>query len=402
MSSNHTPNLDEQLHQHIDALRDEPIPDGPSANVLTKTQAILGLAMEAPTDRIVIGRRSFAERIVAMTLFKRIAAILFITLGAVALYVAWQTFNTTTVAFADVAQKLNNARTLVYTSTVTLPGKPPVTMRNLHASGGRTRIESPGGPVSITDGRSSLLLDPNLKTATRLDFGKALPTTDFASAFGHLAKTGGDPIGQKTFDGVVARGFRADAGGIPMTIWADPKTALPVQVETITPMAQGNAVTVLDHFQFDAPLDEALFSMEVPQGYTLITQKIDMPESFAPESVVADFLRTYTQASGGSFPARLDNPDELGKLIARETDSQKRLAATTRMGMMLGALFALRDRWGYAAEGVKVGEKDKVVFWCKLNPNSNSYQAVFGDLHIEQVFADRIPATQPLTPSQAR
>jgi len=300
------------------------------------------------------------------------------------------------VAFADVAAKLTSARTLSYRSTVTLPGKPPLETRVLFASTGRIRTESPDGAVSISDGKRSLILNPREKTATRLDFSRELPQVNFAEGFRKLGSSKGEPIGEKKIDGVQTRGFRATVGNVPMTIWADAKSALPVRVESTFSTGQGEALVVMDEFQFDPPVDESLLSLDVPQGYALVTHKLELPASLTPESMVADFLRTYTEFSGGSFPPRLDDPDSLRQVMAKITDPAKQITFTTKMGMLFGTIFALRDNYGYAGKDVKLGEKDKIVFWYK-RPTTEKYGAVFGDLHTGDVEAKQLPATQPTT-----
>jgi hypothetical protein len=43
---------------------------------------------------------------------------------------------------------------------------------------------------------------------------------------------------------------------------------------------------------------------------------------------------------------------------------------------------------------VKLGDKDRIVFWYQLE-KSDKYRAIFGDLRVEDVTKDQLPATQP-------
>ncbi len=78
----------------------------------------------------------------------------------------------------------------------------------------------------------------------------------------------------KAIDGVQAIGFRTESitgsDTWTRTIWVDPVTKLPVQIESqyrsTNPMHE-SADWILSDFKFDAPLDEALFSTETPEGY---------------------------------------------------------------------------------------------------------------------------------------
>ena len=49
------------------------------------------------------------------------------------------------------------------------------------------------------------------------------------------------------------------------------------------------------------------------------------------------------------------------------------------------------------AEGVKLGDADKIVFWYQPK-GKETYRAVFGDLHAADVAADRLPAVEKEQP----
>jgi hypothetical protein len=59
-------------------------------------------------------------------------------------------------------------------------------------------------------------------------------------------------------------------------------------------------------------------------------------------------------------------------------------------------LFSLPNGYTYAGKGVKLGEAGTMVFWYKPK-DSQKFRAIFGDLRIEEVNAEQIPATQPAT-----
>jgi hypothetical protein len=52
--------------------------------------------------------------------------------------------------------------------------------------------------------------------------------------------------------------------------------------------------------------------------------------------------------------------------------------------------FELKNSYGYKAEGVKFGDADKVLFWYRKK-GAEKYRAIFGDLHADDVTADRLP-----------
>ena len=57
---------------------------------------------------------------------------------------------------------------------------------------------------------------------------------------------------------------------------------------------------------------------------------------------------------------------------------------------MVFVQFELKGRFGYKTEGVKLGDSDKVLFWYRKN-GAEKYRAIFGDLHVEDLTADRLP-----------
>lgn len=395
MSNNHDAKAEVILERHVEALKAERVSDGPSEQTMAATLATLraATAQDEVKNASASGHRLFIERLVGMTMTQRIAAAVMITIGLIILYAMFGVLRTPTVAFADVVQKLKSVKTFSYSSTVTLPGRPPVTMRTLYAEG-RTRTESQGA-VSITDGKSLLTLEPRTKTATRVDLtGGSLPQADLGEGFRRIGSAGGEPLGEKKIDGVATRGFRTAIGNLPMTIWVDPKTALPVRIESTRATDVGETTTVMDHFEFDASTDHTAFSMEVPEGYKLTTHQVDLPRKLTPDCIVADFLREYASYSGGEFPAKLNDPEALRPVMAKIADAQKATSFIMHSSMMRGAVLALGDNCGYAGDGVKLGEKDKIVFWYRLG-KSKGWTAVYGDLHAGQVNEEQLPSTRP-------
>jgi hypothetical protein len=52
--------------------------------------------------------------------------------------------------------------------------------------------------------------------------------------------------------------------------------------------------------------------------------------------------------------------------------------------------FELKNTYGYKADGVNSGDADKVLFWYR-KMGAEKYGAIFGDLHTDDVTADRLP-----------
>ena len=50
------------------------------------------------------------------------------------------------------------------------------------------------------------------------------------------------------------------------TVWVNPKTALPVQIE-LSDEEGGNTKDIMSNFRVDIDLDDSLFILTLPQGY---------------------------------------------------------------------------------------------------------------------------------------
>jgi hypothetical protein len=57
---------------------------------------------------------------------------------------------------------------------------------------------------------------------------------------------------------------------VDVNIWIDPATKLPVRMETV-PLEDVGEAMLFDELEFDVPLDDSVFDMSVPKGYTVVT-----------------------------------------------------------------------------------------------------------------------------------
>jgi hypothetical protein len=53
-------------------------------------------------------------------------------------------------------------------------------------------------------------------------------------------------------------------------------------------------------------------------------------------------------------------------------------------------LLRSKKEHGYKPDGVKLGDRDKIVFWYRPD-KADKYRAVYGDLHVADVSADQLP-----------
>jgi len=77
------------------------------------------------------------------------------------------------------------------------------------------------------------------------------------------------PLGTKKIQGRSVVGFMLPGSGGNASVWIDTQTRLPVRLESRGTGPDGREQTVVaEDFVLDAPLDESLFSLTAPEGYT--------------------------------------------------------------------------------------------------------------------------------------
>jgi len=183
--------------------------------------------------------------------------------------------------------------------------------------------------------------------------------------------------------------FAASGDNNIITIWADPKTALPVRIEQKTP----NTLIACDNLKFDVEFDESLFSMDPPAGYTVQDAGgIDFSQS--SESAFIETLRIWAEIiEDGQFPDSINLEDvakvgpKFGEGLQRAglTDEQQtEVAMRWGQGLVFIRFFKGQGQWHYAGAGVKLGDGDTPIFWYQPQ-DSQTWRVIYGDLHVEDV-----------------
>jgi len=367
------------------------------------------------------------------------------------------------LAFVNVAEALSNVQSARWKSTTVTkqPQAEPVTEHKIgmFLAPSRERIETavPGVPgaksIAILEGRKALFLNPMLKQATVVNvkiniegfpreagpWGRTfldLRETAVAAQSGKLGEA--KPLGTQVVDGRRAVGFRMQHDRAQTTIWADPKTSLPIRVEYAI-SGDTEIHTVMTDFEIDPDLDESLFSLEVPEGYTLLdTLRLDIPKT--PLISLARTLGMAAELNDGVFPSALlgeqghyrtlprlgqayiekkygkDFAAFVEKKVAKasagmsqaegdRSDLQKELADMRREALVIPATIAsthalLRNLspkhdWHYAGKDVKLNTPNRPIFWMKdwLNrpTKGGKYEVIYADLSVKEVGPEDVP-----------
>ena len=149
----------------------------------------------------------------------------------------------------------------------------------------------------------------------------------------------------------------------------------------------------MTEFEFNLPLDDALFSVEPPKGYKV--RSMDMDASPPGEEDLVRSLRLCAEANDGRFPDEL-NQLTAPKLIAgmmtskpSPTEEETQELMQQAAGIARGLQFAITQpiaegfpAW-YAGNGVQLGEADRPIFWYRPQDAAN-FRVIYGDLSVKE------------------
>jgi len=388
------PTPDDVLKQAIAAIENAPAPPGPPPELVKATLVTLH-----EPDPPTIPSRSFISRSLLMKSLSVTAGLLLVVGAAVLVTTALQS---SSLAFSNAIEQLRSARSLSYTSLIFVEGKPdPIKTREFFAEDGRHRTEHESGTTSIFDESTmaSLTLIKDTKTALvrrPVDGSKDRPKRRFLDWLERLKKLGDQPdeeLGEKTVDGRRVTGFVATQGNRTFTIWVDAKTNEIVRIEYDSPIEGPIQHIVMTDFRFNEPLDESLFSLDAPDGYTVQVQR-PVPKVPGGEESVVEALRGYTKLSGGQFPSSISDWSAWSAVLSKNNDNGRPTAEATLISSHLGSILPFlsrmtKDEYEYLGKGKTLADSDAVVFWYKTK--EGTYRAVYGDLTVKAVAADDLP-----------
>jgi outer membrane lipoprotein-sorting protein len=284
----------------------------------------------------------------------------------------------------------------------------PVTrVMNMGTQRIRSEVLSPDGKtvqvISIVDFDTSrvLILNPKQKIAALIDL-KDLPEkpenileemrniiTDLQNDPDFSVET----LGEKEIDGRIAIVFHATGPDEELTIWADPQTALPIRTEQKWHQMQ---FTCTD-FQFNIEMDESLFSMEIPEGYSA-PPTAELSIAGSTEQDMIDGLRIYADIIlDDVFPNEFIGQEYLNDVMkdrekwSQYTQQQKLdLAMNLQRGYTFILLLKDENDWNYFGGGVKLGDAESPICWYRPY-GSQTYRVIYGDLSVKDMAREDLP-----------
>jgi outer membrane lipoprotein-sorting protein len=409
---------DDLLDRAVDAVLHEPTPDDVSPDRVKQLAAAVWQAAERPYPITII------TRIKNMRPITRIAVAASVLAALLGLMSWLLPGGGASLAFADMAEALKSVHSATWKSVSVVkrevPEKETTTWNQvgmfLAPSHERTEMTVPGQTfpeISIMDRQQdkTLVLHPRTKTATVINIknmpkGEHCGTTfqDLRSLVAMAQSGKGEKLerlGVKTIDGRPAEGFHFQIGVTDVKIWADPKTSLPIRVENTTlPGVSPEVRIVMTDFQIDVDLDESLFSLDMPKGYTLgRTMEMDMSRALKnPLVFLGDSLKIAAEYNSGVFPDTLQGKQgidgilframpEMVKKYGKDVDGRQKV--TTDLAMTLSAAFGFLgaippDDLHYAGKGIKLGTPNRPIFWAERKRDGRC-MVLYADLSYQEV-----------------
>jgi len=247
-------------------------------------------------------------RTIMRTRSVKIAASATVAAGIAIAVIIWATSGGSTVAMAAVLEQLKT-KSYEFQMVARTPEGETHSLKGMVLEPGKLRIEQGVGldtVVCILDSqeKQSLLLFERQKAAYRMDKlqKKEAGFLGFLSLPGRSIddlwklKAGGETkLDKKDIDGKPADGFQVnqkyDDYSQTITVWADAKTGFPVMVE-IAMTSNKDEKNVLNltlrDFKVVAKPNPALFSTDVPEGYTLANQRTLQQLTATPATTPAE------------------------------------------------------------------------------------------------------------------
>ena len=305
-------------------------------------------------------------------------------------------------AFAQVADRLRMARTLIYKVTT----NSNIEMEMAFKEPGYMRTTTADGYINVIDWTQNRGISIWPTERKYIDFESINVEHDPArnsffvvEELRTLPSRADEVLGEKEIDGRVLKGFRVTKNDMVNTVWIDSVTDQLVRVEVQYIDAPGMD-TIMTDFKFDVELDDSLFSLNPPADYTCMEVQTDA--STLTEQDLIEYLRMWsTWTKDGTFPPTF-NPLELPQVTAEmikqgkfgERDTSQQDHSFEAMGMYRGIMFVTQlpaeSNWRYTGENVQFGDAATPVFWYKP-AGSQIYRVIYGDLTIKDVAPENLP-----------
>ena len=311
--------------------------------------------------------------------------------------------------YAKVVDQLHKAHTLTY-SLVTKTGvesMPTVRIDIAFRDSGHFRTTTADGYVTVVEatatGAKGISLVPPTKSYVVFEMAN-MPDHPGKDPWATVEKLRALPaqaskaMGRREIDGRMLDGFNVQENDTTTTVWIDPKTGQLVRAELEFASAPAMNMIMSD-FQLDVLLDDSLFSLQPPEGYTPVQVSADASQ--AAERDFIEFLRLWSNWTvDASFPPTVSGV-EIAKVTVRMAQEGKFVgpyapaygAERQPQIMYQGMVFVGRlpgGTWRYAGQNVRFGDPLAPIFWYQP-AGSATWRVIYSDLHVANIPPASLP-----------
>jgi outer membrane lipoprotein-sorting protein len=232
-----------------------------------------------------------------------------LTAAAVVLFLAFGPFGQgNTLAFSDVQKALGTTKSMTYDCLMYNGNDDPTVIKVSCLGGDRVRADFSGGEVEIVNRKEEAMMTVMHQNRTAMitslysspEFSKMM--ADSFARFRTLPEKASRRIGEREYKDRKVIDFLVTLDDRDYTVTVDSETKLPVRMEFATEKlaATGRSCRELwTDFVFDAPLDESLFAITPPPGYTI--ERHLLPKNPSPAT---DDLSLVISPETGIGPVR--------------------------------------------------------------------------------------------------
>jgi hypothetical protein len=158
----------------------------------------------------------------------------------------------------------------------------------------------------------------------------------------------------------------------------------------------------MSNIVFDVELDETLFSLDIPEGYSVKTLRKDLSEP-TEEDFIESF-RIWAEHMDGKFPSKMHR-SAVNEFMKYQQEKIKERGVEpsvedimqmqqTIVDMTHGFPFAEAlpsdSDWHYAGADVRFGDAETAIFWYRPE-GAETYRVIFGDLSVKDVSEENLP-----------
>lgn len=231
--------------------------------------SVFNQAEQEPASRIIVFR-TLRSLIMKSPFTKLATAAVIVTAVSIGIHFLG---DGSSVAWSQVVEQISSHTKYKCRQRVVREQGPPVPiMQVYHLNLQQRRQEVENGDIHIIDMRGeeaiTVELYPDQKKAivTKIIGLGTRHDPDIIEMVKRFEQESTERLGTKKVNGKTLQGFRHKPNEYnDFTVWVDPKTKLPVEIELKHPMAK--QTIYMDQFAFDFDLDESAFSTDVPDGY---------------------------------------------------------------------------------------------------------------------------------------